>query len=210
MLYTIPPCGRGLLTGVSPHQAVRSWRTGATSFTITPLSHNACHSKHSVYIYWTERISIKVNAYFYSKPFQVVHTAWVDLFFTSSVLAINDFMYWWFPTYDGLTEWFYNFMMVQKQSTFSRNHIWNLEFSSRPGLVTGSTHSPWRCTLDTGSEPQLPLSCVTATVRNQHTDNHSVPRQHLRFHFQYSINYIRYSTLYYTSLCDRWFCPTVG
>ena len=71
MLYMIPPCGRGLLTRVSPHQAVRSWRTGATSRTISPLSHNACHSKHSLYIYRTERISIEVTPIFIQKYFKL-------------------------------------------------------------------------------------------------------------------------------------------
>ena len=53
--------------------------------------------------------------------------------------------------------------------------------------------------LGRGRDPQLPVSPAITRVNHLYTDNNSVPRQPFCFSLseQYSINYMRYSTLYY-------------
>ena len=60
----------------------------------------------------------------------------------------------------------------------------------------------WGMTLSwgwAGQQPQLSISHLVTRANNQYTDNYCVPRQPFCFSLsvQYSINYMRYSTLYY-------------
>ena len=78
---------------------------------------------------------------------------------------------------------------------FSRKHTANLEFWSFPWLVICSVVRYSLLMLNSGSEPQLPISCAIKTVNNQYTYN--IQLFCLSLPVQYSVNYMRYSTLYY-------------
>ena len=93
--------------------------------------------------------------------------------------------------------WFFDFTVVQNWYVFCRNHTSNFEFWPFPGLVI--------CNMilfhDAGQwqRPQLLVNHVIVGVNNKYTYNCSGPRQPFCFSLsaQYSLNYMRYSTLYY-------------
>ena len=89
--------------------------------------------------------------------------------------------------------WFFNFTMLQKWYTSSRNcnfKFWILIFSR---LALSS------CDAGHGQQASAPISPSISRVNNRCTYNHSVSRQPFCFSLsvQYSINYMSYLTLHY-------------
>ena len=95
------------------------------------------------------------------------------------------------PTQDFLTlQW------CESNTHLIETVLQNLNFDLFPGqcyvVTILSRHSgQWQL--------QLPVSPAIRRVNNRYTYHHSVPRHHSGFllSVQYSINYMRYSTLYY-------------
>ena len=101
-------------------------------------------------------------------------------------------IYRWSLTFNDYE--FFDFTMVQKRYTFSRNHTLNFDLFLGLQSAVG-----YFLMLGSGGELQLPVSHVIMMVNNRYTYNHSVPIQPSWFSLAvlYSINYMRYSTLYY-------------
>ena len=107
---------------------------------------------------------------------------------------------WWFDLRS------FDFMMVQKWYVFRRNWTFNFAFFSFPRLDIHSrvlSHEAGQ-----GSELKLPASHMIVRVNNQFADSHS----QYSLSVQYSVNYMRYSTLYYkiSFVLDDFRCPIVG
>ena len=92
---------------------------------------------------------------------------------------------------------FFDFTMVQKWYEFSRNLTSDFEFGSFLHQQYAVRYTLMM--LGSGNEPQLPVSHTIKRVNNRYTYDHCTPRQPFCFSLpvEYSMNYMRYSTLYY-------------
>ena len=92
---------------------------------------------------------------------------------------------------------FFNFMTVLESYEFSRNLTSNPEFLFSPALWICVQHS--LKILVSGLELELLVSYVITILSSWYTDNHSVPTGafYIPLSVEYSINYMRYSALYY-------------
>lgn len=113
-----------------------------------------------------------------------------------SSVCFQEIMYRWSPTYNGSTYNFFTLWWCRSYTHSVETMLWILNFELFPfPQASEGLHN----TLLLMVAASCSFQVIRALSRVKYTDTHSVPIRQFWFSLpvQYSVNYVRYPTLYY-------------